>query len=198
MSYKAIGFDYGGVISGLPGGYFDARVAALLDVPIEEYRHVYFTHNKKLLQPHQIWRLVLSELGRSEQYDALSALVDRLNGAKRLNVDVLDLVTTLRRRGYKVGLLSNNSKEKANILRQQKIDTYFDAFCVSKEIGYAKPDKRAFDYFADQLGVTLKELVFIDDEPTSLKNSKRDGYKAIRFVDNDQVIAGLGLLGIVV
>ncbi|MBP6880982.1 HAD-IA family hydrolase [Candidatus Saccharibacteria bacterium] len=196
MNYKAVGFDYGGVISGLPGGYFDDRVASLLSVPIEEYRRVYFTHNKKLLQPHQVWKLVLSELGRSEQYDALTTLVDRLNSAKSLNTDVLDLVAALRQRGYKVGLLSNNSKEKADAMRLQKIDTYFDAFCVSEEIGYAKPEKRAFDYFADQLDVALEELVFIDDEPTSIENSRKDGFTAIRYVGYEQLIRSLEALGI--
>lgn len=197
MTIRAVGFDYGGVVSGLPGGYFDAQVATLLNVSVEDYRQVYFLHNKKLMSANQIWQLVLADLGKESLYEQLCSLISSLNKAKTINSDILDLVKKLRDSGCKVGLQSNNSKEKANLMRAQGLEAYFDVLCISAEIGYSKPDKRAFSYLASELGVEMQELVFIDDEPTSLKNSERDGYKPILFKSYKQLIKGLALLGLV-
>ena len=60
--------------------------------------------------------------------------------ADDLNQDVLDLVYKLRGNGYRVGLLSNNSHEKADEMRQSGLDKHFDAFDISAETGLVKPE----------------------------------------------------------
>ncbi len=196
MKYKAIGFDYGGVIFGQPGYNFDASVALLLDVSLGEYRQAYFSHNRKPITSEQIWRLVLSDLGRVDRFDDLNLLIERIGSAKKVNTDVLRLVTHLREGGYKLGLLSNNSVQKAEKMRQQKIDSYFDAFCVSAEIGYSKPDKPAFECLAKKLDVKLNQLVFIDDEPTSLKNFADCDYRPILYTSYQRLLDQLNKIGI--
>ena len=196
MKYKAIGFDYGGVLYGQTGRFFDGRVAELLAVDVEKYRQIYFTHNKKPISTKRIWELVLSDLNREDYYDRLMALIDRLEEDKKVNVDVLNLVNQLREMGYKVGLLSNNSVQKAEKMRQQKIDSYFDAFCVSAEIGYSKPDKPAFECLAKKLDVKLNQLVFIDDEPTSLKNFADCDYRPILYTSYQRLLDQLNKIGI--
>ena len=182
MKYKAIGFDYGGVIFGQPGYNFDASVALLLDVSLGEYRQAYFSHNRKPITSEQIWRLVLSDLGRVDRFDDLNLLIERIGSAKKVNTDVLRLVTHLREGGYKVGLLSNNSVQKAEKMRQQKIDS--------------KPDKPAFECLAKKLDVKLNQLVFIDDEPTSLKNFADCDYRPILYTSYQRLLDQLNKIGI--
>ena len=196
MKYKAIGFDYGGVLYGPSGVVFDNAVANLINVSVEEYRQTYFRHNTKFASSELIWKHVLNDLDQEQCFEDLLQFIARFNNEKKINSDMIELASDLRSRGYKVGLLSNNSREKADAMRLQKINTYFDAFCVSAEIGYSKPEKQAFEYLTGQLGVALNELIFIDDEPTSLKNSRRDGYAAIRFIGYDQLIKDLISFGI--
>ena len=42
MVDKAIGFDYGGVIAGVPGKEFNKRVCEFLNVRLDQYREAYF------------------------------------------------------------------------------------------------------------------------------------------------------------
>ena len=139
---------------------------------------------------------MLSDLGRVDRFDDLNLLIERIGSAKKVNTDVLRLVTHLREGGYKVGLLSNNSVQKAEKMRQQKIDSYFDAFCVSAEIGYSKPDKPAFECLAKKLDVKLNQLVFIDDEPTSLKNFADCDYRPILYTSYQRLLDQLNKIGI--
>ena len=46
MKYKTIGFDWGGVIFGEPGPVFSKEAAQLLEVSHEEFKKIYFKHNK--------------------------------------------------------------------------------------------------------------------------------------------------------
>ena len=45
--YKAIIFDYGGVIKGLPGPIWSEKVADLLGVSNDEFREIYYRHNHR-------------------------------------------------------------------------------------------------------------------------------------------------------
>ena len=50
MRYKALGFDYGGVIGGIGvfGNNFTDQVCEVLNISPENYRKVYFSHNRSI------------------------------------------------------------------------------------------------------------------------------------------------------
>ncbi len=199
MIYTAIGFDWGGVLNGKSGNYFGEGVAKLLGITQEVYLEAYFHHNKKFnrgeVTQRELWVLVLDELNQPNKVDEIIALAQVFN-ADNLNQDVRDLVDNLRLAGYKVGLLSNNTAEKATQLRHEGLDKHFDAFDVSAETGFVKPEPQAFYHLADSLGVDAKELVFIDDSQKSLSTSKECGFAPILFESCQQTIEDLRQLGI--
>lgn len=117
--------------------------------------------------------------------------------ADDLNQNVLDLVDKLHNLGYRTGLLSNNSREKASMMRAEGLDSHFDVFHISAETGYVKPEPEAFSYLADELGVDLNELVFIDDSENSLSTAADCGYTPILFESYDQLARELTELGII-
>lgn len=117
-------------------------------------------------------RRVLTELG--VEYQDGAADLDRLferylanyERAWRLYPDVDEVLTTLRHRGLRLGLLTNGSEEQQRRkLMRTGLEGRFDAICVSEEIGEQKPDRAAFDALARMLGVEPGRCLFVGDSP---------------------------------
>lgn len=200
--YKGIGFDWGGVLNGKPGKYFAQAVADEIGVAREAYQAAYFHHNQKINRGEitwpQLWGLVLSELGHPNDPELTQKItqISEIANADNLNNNMLDLVDTLRANGYKVGLLSNNTADKAALMRQHGLDKHFDVLDVSVETGLVKPDPAAFKHLVHGLGIDVSELVFIDDAPRSLSTATETGFTPILFDTYDQLIKDLHILGI--
>ena len=67
-----------------------------------------------------------------------------------------------------VGLLSNCSVPELvgrTLVRAEFAREDFDAIVSSVACGWRKPDRRAFETVADQLGVSTEELMYIGDTP---------------------------------
>jgi putative hydrolase of the HAD superfamily len=199
MNYKGIGFDWGGVINGKPSKFFGKKVSELLGTTHEKYLEAYFHHNKKIhrgeINWEELWSLVLIELGRPEKVQEVMNISREFN-AESLNREVLDLVDKLRVSEYKVGLLSNNTHERAAMMRKKGLDKHFDAFHISAETGFVKPEPEAFAHLAKELGVELNELIFIDDAEKSLSTSKECGFTPILFESYEQLVNDLTKIGI--
>lgn len=199
MTYKAVGFDWGGVLNGKPGKFFGLRVSELLGTTHERYLEAYFHHNKKINRGEvtweELWSLVLTELGQPDKVQEVMKISREFN-SDNLNQDVLDLVDKLRESGYKVGLLSNNTHEKAALMREKGLDKHFDVFHISAETSLVKPEPEAFQHMADELSVSINELVFIDDSEKSLSTSQECGFTPILFESYGQLVSELKKLGI--
>lgn len=199
MKYKAVGFDWGGVLNGKPGKFFGQKVSELLGTTHEKYLEAYFHHNKKINRGEvtweELWSLVLTELGQPEKVQEIMKISQEFN-ADSLNQDVLGLVDKLRALGYKVGLLSNNTREKAVMMREKGLDKHFDVFHISAETALVKPEPEAFRHLADELDIEISELVFIDDSEKSLSTSRECGFTPILFESYEQLENELIKLGI--
>ena len=142
------------------------------------------------------WKLVINDLGKQSKFEELLSFIKN-QPEQELNQDMLGLISKLKEKGYKVGLLSNNTLEAAKKMRNSELLNYFDCILVSAEIGCAKPSKEAFQLFAKSLNVKLNELVFVDDTEKSLSFSKEIGFYPILFTDYKNLLKKFGELGIV-
>lgn len=201
MVYKAIGFDWGGVINGKPGKYFGLSISSMLGISEADYLKVYFSHNKDFnrgtIDEKELWNRILTDLGMLEKSSEVTAF---LADAKKISINqnVLDLIDTLKHNGYKVGLLSNNTIEGGNQIRAHGIDKHFDVFHISAETGFVKPEAESFVHLATALKVKTSELIFIDDSSKSLDSSDTVGFLPILYDNYDQCIQTLSELGIAV
>ncbi len=198
MNFKAIGFDYGGVIAGISSSEFYSKVINFLNVDPQTFKEVYYKFNKlvntNVLTPNDFWKKILEELNIADKHDELMKLIKGL--PIEIDKQVLGLVGQLKTNGYKVGLLSNNTLDAAKQFRDTGFADHFDVALVSAEIGFSKPDPKAFEIFAERLGVSLSELIFIDDTERSLSTAKQVGFKPILFTGHDSLLIDLKVLGV--
>jgi HAD superfamily hydrolase (TIGR01549 family) len=82
---------------------------------------------------------------------------------QKMNPEVLELLKTLKKRGIKLGLVSNCSPEEVNSWSSSKLADYFDVVVFSYEVRVAKPDPEIYQIACEKLGVTPEESIFIGD-----------------------------------
>lgn len=199
MKFKAIGFDYGGVISGPTGAEYNRAICGVLDIGLEEYRTAYFRSNSLVNNGHMSWAVfyenLLKELNRVEKAEALRKFLNDWPG-NRINQEVLDLAGKMRVSGYKTGILSNNTVEKFVLMNQLGMEKYFDKIIVSAVLGKSKPDPEFFNFFFEELGVKPKEVIFIDDAERNITAIEKLGSTGILYTDYDSLLIALRDLGV--
>ena len=80
--------------------------------------------------------------------------------------DALPVLSTLRKRGYKLGLISNTHWRLLESFRN-KIERIFDVVTVSYEHGYAKPHPSIFLATLKKLGVEANRCLHVGDDPVA-------------------------------
>ncbi|MHC1739811.1 MAG: HAD-IA family hydrolase [Anaerolineaceae bacterium] len=81
--------------------------------------------------------------------------------------ETVEVVTTLFRRGYRLGLVSNttSSVEIPQVLRELNIRGYFDVVCLSALEGRRKPDDSLLRNAAERMQIPISACVYIGDQP---------------------------------
>lgn len=108
-----------------------------------------------------------------------------------LNQELASYFAALRSR-CKTGILSNSfvgAREREQAL--YGFEDICDVLVYSHEIGYLKPDPRAYEAVCDQLEVAPGRALFLDDLKANVHGALAAGLHAVTFVDNDQAIAAL-------
>jgi len=82
---------------------------------------------------------------------------------ERLHPGILPMLSALRDKGLRLGLVSNCYIEEAAIIRSSKLFPYFDAVFLSCEKAMKKPDAAIFTGCAEALGVKCEECLYIGD-----------------------------------
>jgi putative hydrolase of the HAD superfamily len=75
----------------------------------------------------------------------------------------LDVLTTLRARGFRIAVLSDCSSELCEAWDELPYAELVDATVLSWRVGYRKPDPRGYRAAAEALGVAPEECWFVGD-----------------------------------
>jgi len=82
---------------------------------------------------------------------------------ERLHPGILPMLSALRAKGLRLGLISNCYDEEAAIIRSSTLFPYFDVAFLSCEKAMKKPDAAIFTDCAKALGVKCEECLYIGD-----------------------------------
>ena len=110
---------------------------------------------------------------------------------------VRETIERLRRKGFKLGLLSDHSKEWIDYC-EKKFDFHklFNSILYSFEVSVCKPNKKVYQLILDRLNAKPKECLFIDDSVRNIKSAKSLGINTIRFQNPEQLKKELASLSI--
>jgi epoxide hydrolase-like predicted phosphatase len=127
-----------------------------------------------------------------EQRLAKALNVDPTDLARRLTQDVrpdhemLDAVKRFHDQGIPTALVSNSWRED-----DYDVDDLFDVIVLSGQLGIRKPDPRIYTHAVEQLGVSPRRCVFVDDIGGNLKPAKALGMATVRHVEASSTISQL-------
>lgn len=80
--------------------------------------------------------------------------------------DTSKVLSELRLRGYKLGIITNGSLESQSVkLSESGLNSLVDIALISEQEQVKKPNPAIFIRAADRLGVSVTECVFVGDNP---------------------------------
>ena len=92
-----------------------------------------------------------------------------------------ELLSELRRRGLKIGLISNCYSNESVKIRESALFQYFDAAMLSYEQGICKPDPEIFRRMTRELAVAPEECLYVGDGESGELFAARDaGMKPVQ------------------
>lgn len=144
-------------------------------------------------------QIILEQQGLYPQWrEELQTFHDRQIEAVTGEVEgMYDLLSTLKREGYRLYGLTNWSKEVYAVMeRYSRIFELLDGQVISSEEHIIKPDPAIYQRLFERFHLKPEECIFTDDKPENILGSKAVGMSGIVFENARQYEQALSKLGI--
>jgi putative hydrolase of the HAD superfamily len=106
------------------------------------------------------------------------------------NEELIAYFRSLRERGLRLALLTNNVREWEPLWRAKlPVDELFELVVDSAFVGMRKPDPEIYSLTLERLGLPAEACLFLDDIDVNVTTARELGMSAIHFVDTAQAIA---------
>lgn len=193
MSVKAVVFDYIGVLVAMDAHvaetFFGSRVPISLRVLSRRWEEWSASEAAHLLTE-GVAGVDMSRRFWMAFWGSLSAELDLPLDSRRdinafhylslfqLHPEALPVLLDLRRRGLRVGVLSNSVLPKLEMPSSSPpLRDLIDVVSVPQGEGEAKPELKAYQAVARQLGVGTEQCLFFDNEPINVAGASRAGMR---------------------
>ena len=80
-----------------------------------------------------------------------------------LHREIIPMLEAIRANGMKIGLITNCYNEETDVIRQSVLFPYFDAVCMSCELGLKKPQREIFETCLQMLDLRAEECLYVGD-----------------------------------
>ena len=153
-------------------------------------RHPLFELERGAISERRYVEMLESELGELVDFEGFrDVFMDNLLP----NEPMIALMRSLRARGLRVAMLTNNVREWEPLWRAKipDIDELFEVIVDSAFVGMRKPEPEIYELTLERLGHGLeaRECLFVDDLEINCEAARALGMNAVRFVDSEQAIA---------
>ena len=176
MKHLAVVFDLFGTLAGNFSlqGYNDAlaQMALALSLPSEDFRRAWFaTSSKRNTGTSQNSKgdveYICREFGVLPEVEQIQLAVryrlDYIRHVMTPQPDSVDVLSYLKERSHKTGLLSNCSHEIPVVWPETPFASLIDVAVFSCSVGMRKPDSRIYQLTAERLEVRPEECIFVGD-----------------------------------
>jgi putative hydrolase of the HAD superfamily len=133
-------------------------------------------------------RIVLKEAGIGAEEKVVLGLLGMMQQEKMdlvLFDDVLEALDDLKKRGLKLGLISNIERDMSATLEKLGLSARLDIVVTSQDAGFTKPQPEIFRFALDKAGVKPDEAAYVGDQyQVDVIDSESAGMKGI-LLDRD-------------
>ena len=153
--------------------YFGSEMAADAGVATSEFYRVWRNDEYEWMRTvgkmtlEELLTMTLNDVGRfsPELVEKLAAkrVVTKVECFKHLHSQIIPMLEELKKQGIKIGLISNCYFEEAKVIRESELYPYFDAVCLSCELGMRKPEEVIYERCMQELAVAPKECIYVGD-----------------------------------
>lgn len=193
---KAIVFDFGNVISEPQDTGCYERMAKLSGLTTDFFMKAFWKYrpdfDRGTIRGLEMYRNVLSDAGLTGSEIELDALAGKLLDEDQgswfhVSPSVTDWGLSLRKEGYKLGILSN--------MPHDFLDRYFDKIelfnkadtvVFSCQVNQIKPEPAIYRTLLDRLALEGEEVVFYDDIEVNIEGARRAGINAFLWTGLDR------------
>ncbi len=104
-----------------------------------------------------------------------------------LKIDTDEYLKELKKKGYKIYILSNLSIDSFNFIQKYDFTKIVDGGVYSYELNIGKPDEGIYKTLLSKYNLIPAETVFIDDALDNVKAANKLGIHGIQFNNIDEV-----------
>jgi putative hydrolase of the HAD superfamily len=202
LALRAVIFDYGMVLTGLPNQAAHDEMLRITGLPFEQFENLYWAdrhaYDEGKLTGIAFWQKFL----RDSKLDLGPNAVDELNRWDAnmwttQNPAMLAWQLQLKQHGLRTAILSNmGDSVLESIEREFDWLPRFDVLIWSYQLGMAKPEAAIYRHTLEELGTLPGETLFIDDKAANIDAARALGMMAIQFstiehLRHDLIAAGL-------
>ena len=209
MKIKAVIFDIGGVLASINGpkrelghhpvimsNYIMKRLGIKRDLWVKIFKLTHVEASTGKL-PKRDFLLRLAKGFGTSASEIEKLFIEGYRKAFRQNEELYKYAYALKKRGYKIAILSDQWKLSEECVMVPSKNRKFNVVVVSCDVGLKKPDPRIYRLTLRKLRVGADTAVFVDNRRENVAAAKKVGMKAILYKNNRQVIHGLKKLGVV-
>ena len=197
MEIKAVVFDFGGVMTTSTMPQRVIELAKEKGVDWEVFRRGFEAHRLDYdagrITLAEMYGLIWGDAGLSVDAETTAAFMaaDDRSWCYR-NERTLAWMKALKARGFGIGILTNMAPRFAREHFESVFADFIavaDAMVISGDEGIVKPQREIYDLLRGRIGLPAESLLFVDDVERNVAGARAAGWRALRFVTNDQVEA---------
>lgn len=191
---KILLLDADGVVIRPRHKYFSDKFSEEYNIPIDEILPFFKNEYKKCA------------IGEADIKDVLPKYLDKwrwegsvdeflnywFEGEKDLDNQLIKLIDSIRKKGVKCYLASDNEKNRADYLMDEVgLKEHFDDGFYSSSLGVTKTDKEFFEKVSKELDIEYKDIIFWDDDPENTEVAQEVGIDAYTYKDFGEFVRKL-------
>lgn len=202
MALRAVVFDFGMVLTGLPDQAAHDAMVRITGLPPDRFETLYWAdrhaYDEGKLSGIAFWQKFLHDA----QLDDSPAKVEELNrwDARMWTTQdppMVDWQARLKQHGIRTAILSNmGDSVLESIEREFAWIKSFDVRVWSFQLRIAKPDPAIYLHTLQQLGTRPEETLFLDDKRVNIDAATALGIKGIEFTTIDRLRDDLVAVGL--
>ncbi|MDR0272572.1 MAG: HAD-IA family hydrolase [Clostridiales bacterium] len=133
----------------------------------------------KMRETIQVYRYILENIGIKRDEELLIRISQKRDECKRKcfqesEPQILEMLLSIKEKGYKIGLISNCSAEEIKGFKESKLYPFFDAVVLSCDVGMVKPDTEIYKLCLSMLNEQPSDCCFIGDGGSNELNGARN------------------------